>query len=1030
MTGTARRWLPGAVAVLCCVGYLAGLQLLRGNTWVLQAFDDIGMIVVSAVAAVLCARRARARTDTPHAWWFLSANAVAFALGMVVWTWYQLVADRALPFPSLADIAYVAQVPLTAAAILCFATTPIGAASRLRTVFDGLLAGVSLLFIAWIVVVEATYRSSATAPLFTQALGLFYPVSDVVVTTLLVIVVVRNGGRPGRALLTVGAGILTLAAAHVGYALLTATGGYVTGHWIDVLWVAAFLLFALAAVTPPGPTPAPRTELRSTAIGAATPFVFAIAAAGFGIVKVVRHGRLDPFETWAGLAVVLLVMVRQLLSLLENIKLSRELEARVLQRTQLLAESEERYRSVVDSVHAVIFQTDLQGHTTFLSRSWWDIAAVPVEESLGRPIFDFIHVDDHAQQRESLAALLTGTSDVRTQLRLLAGDGTTRWVDVSAYLIRDPSGLPTGLGGTLIDVTAQREAQELVRDSEERWRLLLESSGDGIYGIDLAGRCTFVNAAAAAMLRIEPARMLGAHVHTLVHHSRIDGTPYPNHECPILRSFTRGVPCRVEEDVLWRPDGSYFPVDYTAQPVIKDGLVTGVVVTFNDVTERLAAQDEIRHRALHDDLTGLPNRTMVTERLEQAARGAGPITALLVMDLDRFKDINDTFGHPVGDRVLQQVAERLTGPGLLRAADTVGRLGGDEFAVVLPSLTRPEDALAVADKIVAALAQPIELDDSHFLVGTSIGVTISPDHGVEPAVLLQRADVAMYMAKAAGGGAVLYTTEDDKARLERLQLISELRTAIAQDQLLVHYQPIIDLRTGALSALEALVRWNSPTRGMVPPDAFIGVAEQSGLIMPLTMWVLRDAMRQSRLWRSEGIEVPVAVNISAHTLYDPELLSMVEQWHAGPALPGPLEMEITESAVVADPGAAVEVLAKLAAHGVRVSIDDFGTGYSSLAQLKLLPVHAVKIDRTFVRDMGSDRRDASIVRSVIQLGHTLNLHVVAEGVESLETAQELQRLGCDFAQGWHFGRPGPANAITARLIDASGTVQPTTLESF
>ena len=567
--------------------------------------------------------------------------------------------------------------------------------------------------------------------------------------------------------------------------------------------------------------------------------------------------------------------------------------------------------------------------------------------------------------------------------------------------------------------------------SEQRWRLLLESSGEGIYGMDPSGTCTFVNESACTMLGLRAGDLLGRPVHELIHHSRADGTPYPAADCSMLRSVTHGENHRVEGEVLWRPDGSSFPVEFSARPILQEGDLTGAVVTFNDIGTRQAVQQEVEHRALHDALTGLPNRTLVLDRLEQAVLRAGrsdTCAGLMIMDLDGFKDINDKHGHPVGDMVLQAVARRLTREGRLRGQDTVSRLGGDEFAVVLPDLARAQDALEVAERVSDAVNEPIHIGEEIFQVSSSIGVAVCPDDGTDPTTLVQRADVAMYVAKAGGGGWSRYTAAEDAARLARKRLVEELRSSIAGGGLRLHYQPVVDLRGGEIVHVEALCRWQSPISGTVPPDVFIPLAESSSLILPLTQEVLRQALEQSRQWRREGLTVPVAVNVSAQTLGDPRLMEALEEWHAGPEPAGPLEIEVTESAVMSDPAAALVVLERLVAQGVRIAIDDFGTGYSSLAQLKRLPVHSVKVDRSFVQDLTEDDRDASIVLSIIQLGHTLGLTVVAEGVETAAAAARLRRLGCDLSQGWHHGRPAPPEEVTELFRARRGSAVASTRE--
>ncbi|HXT35190.1 MAG TPA: EAL domain-containing protein [Chloroflexota bacterium] len=426
----------------------------------------------------------------------------------------------------------------------------------------------------------------------------------------------------------------------------------------------------------------------------------------------------------------------------------------------------------------------------------------------------------------------------------------------------------------------------------------------------------------------------------------------------------------------------------------------------------LRQQERLTHQALHDGLTDLPNRALLHDRIQAALRiprqdAAG--VALLLMDLDRFKEINDTFGHQQGDKLLRQVGARLRDT--LRAADTVARLGGDEFAILLPA-AGAAGAVTVAAAILRALDQPFVLEGYSMTLGASIGITLAPDHGQDAITLLRRADVAMYTAKRDAGGYALYTTEQDQYSPDRLGLTGELRQAIEQDGLCLHYQPKVDLRTGRLDGVEALVRWPHPDRGLLPPDKFIPLAEHTGLIAPLSRWVLATALRQCRAWRDEGLEIRVAVNLSARLLQDEHLIETVaELLQTHGVSPADLELELTESAVMADPARALGVLRRLHQMGIRLSIDDFGTGYSSLAYLNRLPVDEVKIDKSFVLDLRTDAA-ATIARSIIDLGHNLGLVVVAEGVEDQATYERLGAMACDLAQGYFLSRPIPAADLT------------------
>lgn len=424
-----------------------------------------------------------------------------------------------------------------------------------------------------------------------------------------------------------------------------------------------------------------------------------------------------------------------------------------------------------------------------------------------------------------------------------------------------------------------------------------------------------------------------------------------------------------------------------------------------------------RHQALHDALTNLPNRRLFRDRTQQAvasAKRTGLPVSLMILDLDRFKEVNDTLGHHVGDLLLQQVATRLQGS--LREGDTIARLGGDEFAILLPDIASELAAVQVADKIVKMLEEPFGIKGWSFDIDASIGIAVFPDHGQDVDSLMQRADVAMYLAKESRAGYELYSADRDRHSPRRLSLLGDLRRAIDEGQLVLHYQPKADMRTGAIRGVEALLRWTHPEHGTIPPDEFISLAEHTGLIRPLTLFVLEQSLAQLRQWQDEGTDLGIAVNLSVRNLYDPSFAEEVERLlHKWDVRPGLVEFEITESVIMADPMRAMTVLTKLNEMGIGLSLDDFGVGYSSLAYLKRLPVTEIKIDRSFVMNITTDESDALIVRSTIGLARSLGLRVVAEGVETEEAWARLVALGCDIAQGFYLCRPKPAAEITAWL---------------
>jgi len=440
------------------------------------------------------------------------------------------------------------------------------------------------------------------------------------------------------------------------------------------------------------------------------------------------------------------------------------------------------------------------------------------------------------------------------------------------------------------------------------------------------------------------------------------------------------------------------------------------------VTVRLRRQvEEIEHRALYDQLTGLPNRNLFRDRVEHSIlTSQREVTSSNVMflDVDHFKEINDTLGHEAGDALLQVLTERLRAE--MRASDTLARLGGDEFAILCEGSAT--DACLLAERLHSALHGTVTVREFHLEITMSIGVATFPDHGENADTVLRHADVAMYQAKETRAGTAVYDPEQDLNDEARLTLAGELRRAIHNEELVLHFQPKAELATGQIVGVEALVRWQHPERGFIPPNEFVPIAERTGLIKQLSRYVLARALRQCSEWRDSGLDLHVAVNLTIPDLLDLELPDLIETLlHETGVRPDQLELEITETTILADPFRVAQVLARLNEMGLRLAIDDFGTGYSSLAYLRRLPVHTIKIDRSFVMDMCENASDATIVRSTIDLGRNLGLEVVAEGVETQEAFDALRGLGCTLAQGYLISRPVPAAELAQLLADRAAT---------
>jgi len=483
------------------------------------------------------------------------------------------------------------------------------------------------------------------------------------------------------------------------------------------------------------------------------------------------------------------------------------------------------------------------------------------------------------------------------------------------------------------------------------------------------------------------------------------------------------------EATAQRKDGQEFELDMQLVPVEDGGQLTHWVTFLRDVTDSRNEIVALRHQAMHDGLTDLPNRMMLFDRLAdalEAARSERRLIALLLMDLDRFKDVNDTFGHHFGDVLLKQVAFRLRNQ--LHIDDTVARLGGDEFAIVLTSALDANAVAMTARRILNSLQQPFVVEGQVLEVGASIGIALYPQHGSDARTLMRRADVAMYATKQSNAGYTFHERDEPESRVpDQLSLVVEMRTAIERDEFELYYQPKRHLHSGLITRVEVLIRWNHPRRGLLMPMSFVPIAERTGLIKPMTDWILDKAMKQCREWQDAGAPIHVAVNVSAKSLLEETLPSKVQsvldKWNIDPRF---LKIEITESSIMADPAHALAIMSMLQSMGVRLSVDDFGTGYSSLTHLRELPIDEIKIDKSFVTGMLTSEADAAIVRTVIDLAHNLGKQVCAEGVEDAETMCRLEEMGCDLAQGYFISRPVPAATLMTWLTDNSWGLKRTT----
>jgi diguanylate cyclase (GGDEF)-like protein/PAS domain S-box-containing protein len=896
-----RRFRSHAVAAgWFSVAYLAWVLADLGTPRATQLVTRAAVLVASlatARAAALAAvdnegaaRRGWALMCMAAACWFVS-NGIA---GFLEWT-----SGRNLPVPSTADVPSTIGLVLAIFALLSFLKPALSSATRMRMLLDALVIASSLVFVGWALVFEAAYKAAGDGP--ERVLALAYPVTDVVLLSLVAVTALRarRGSRLPWVLLGTGLGLFAIghtASAYLEVALASAPGGL-----DDVSWIAGCLLVGLAGLAPAEQALPVSSESRHSGVSSVlVPYIPGLVAGAVAFERQTERA-LTTFLLANAAVVLVLVVARQLLAQFENLDLTRELEAKVRKRTADLEREERRFRSLAQN-----------------------------------------------------------TSDVIT---IVGADGVIRYQSPSA----------------------------------ER------------------------------TLRFRPAQLTGTKFAELLH---------PDERADVLAAI-RGsaappAPATVlDQQRLRRGDGSWCLSELTVSNLLHDDAVEGIVITSRDIGDRSALENQLRHQALHDPLTGLGNRALIQDRLDHALargqRGGNPI-ALLLLDLDGFKEVNDSFGHGVGDQLLTEVASRLRDS--VRAGDTVARMGGDEFGVLLEQ-AEGDVPTVVAQRILYRLRTPMNIDGKNIVTQASIGVVVgegsSPVTGDE---LLRNADLAMYRAKAKGKNVFeVYEPEMHSAALKRVETETELRSALRRRELVLHYQPVVQISTGRITGAEALVRWPHPERGLIQPGEFLPLAEESDLIVTLGRWVIGEACRQTARLRDLGLvgpSFPMAVNVAVRQLTSPPLVTEVEEALSEHGLePAALVLEVTEGALMEGSKKAIlPTLRALKRLGVGLAIDDFGMGESSLSRLDTFPVDKLKIDRIFFEKVTSADDEHALAAVIVAMAKSLGLSTVAEGVETREQLAFLRQHRCEEAQGFFLSRPLPADKFEDLMVQASKGLVP------
>jgi diguanylate cyclase (GGDEF)-like protein/PAS domain S-box-containing protein len=681
-------------------------------------------------------------------------------------------------------------------------------------------------------------------------------------------------------------------------------------------------------------------------------------------------------------------------------QLSVALEANALADEIARRRHERRFRALVENGSDLVTLVDGTGNVFFASPACDHLLGVPDSELLGRHPFTRIHPDDRFLAGSLLDVVWASAGpNEPIEARFLHADGSWRWFEVVADNLLEESDV-NGVVVHFRDITDRKRVQLELEESAARFRSLVQHASDVVVVLDGEAKVTYVSPSITRVLGYLPDEVLGTQGTVLIDDDDLASLPLDWQQA--FPPFTREVRVR-------RRNGDWAVVEFTASDLRREPGVEGIVLNGRDVTDRKTLEAELRRLALHDGLTGLANRTLFLDRVEQAlGRPVAGTLAVLYVDLDDFKTINDGLGHVAGDALLCAVAGRLQN--CLRQGDTAARLGGDEFGILLDDVEDEATAIEVAHRIGEALAQPFVIEGRQLHVTATVGVVTRPEEEVSTELLLRRADVAMYLAKTRGKNRVqAYEAGMDELFRERLELKGDLAAALAQQQFRVVYQPIVSLATGHLEGFEALVRWQHPDRGLVPPNVFVPITEETGDIVALGQWVLATACDQLAAWHRtyEGLRPRMSVNLSIRQLEHPGLLAQVRAAVANAGIDASdLTLEITESVLAADFDLVRGQLTELKDLGVRVAIDDFGTGYSSFGSLNQFPVDVLKIDRSFVMDLQAvDSEEAGIVRAIIALADTRGLRTVAEGIEEEVQADVLRALGCDTGQGYLYARP-------------------------
>jgi diguanylate cyclase (GGDEF)-like protein/PAS domain S-box-containing protein len=1004
-----RAWLVYPLLAACAtVAYYA-----TGH--ISYVFNTIG--ASSPILILLAARRHP--KGRRAAWYLFALGQALFISGDVVSYNYAELFGKPLPYPSIGDGLYLAVYPCLVAglAVLIRARS---AGKDDAAIIDSLMVGIGVGTLSWVFLI-APYLHDVSLPVGPRLVSIAYPLMDLMLITVAVRLALGAGRRP-FAFFLIAASVVSLFATDAIYGWLLLHQGYTPGSgWLEIGWIGFYVLFGSAALHPSAHQLAERQILVRTDHSRWRPMVFsavALAAPVTALVLTLEQHRLElPLLLCATIALFGLAVLRMFRLISEQTRAARRAEA-LRDASAALATATNReaiYAAATEVVTSLVPETD--------------VAVVGSGATAGSTIAEALErLSDWERERLSKGrSLQTATFD--TTLAAAAGIRERAYVFAAPLLVQQHLvailvlGLSEPLAGSVAQdveslagqVGLALESAALTEDlyeqqSQARFTSLIQNSSDVFAILEADGTIRWVSPSAS--------RVLGAGAGQLEGQKFQDLVPRDDRHVA-LALIEAESPTQTELRVQHQEGGTIF-VEVVPTRLLHDENVRGVVLNLRDISERKAFEEQLTHQAFHDSLTGLANRGLFRDRvqhaLERTRRGGGQVSVLF-LDLDDFKAVNDTLGHAVGDGLLQQVADRLRNG--LRESDTPARLGGDEFAILLEDEHDASDALDVAQRMLDLLSPSLTLEGKEVFCQASIGIATADGGQLTSAdEVLRKADVAMYLAKEKGKARYeIFEPGMQEATLRRLELKAELQHGLDRGEFLLYYQPVIELATREIIGFEALVRWLHPTRGLVPPLEFIPVAEQTGLIVPLGNWVLREAASFAKQLQDEsGRPLHVAVNLSARQLARADIALEVAEALQETGLPASsLILEITESVMMQDMDLSIARLTDLKQIGVSLAIDDFGTGYSSLNYVRRFPVDILKVDKSFIDGVTHKGQEAALTAAVVDLAHVLNLIPVAEGIEHPEQWQTLRELGCELGQGFLFAKPAPAEEMRQLL---------------